>query len=92
MTAFVDTITPILPEVIVTLTACVVLVADGLMTRERARLLLPAITVAGLVLAFLGGPLAPCRRRAVSPYCESFNRCCSAVSCVATQVVRIVAL
>jgi NADH-quinone oxidoreductase subunit N len=59
MTTFVDTITPILPEVLVTLTACVVLVADGLMSRARARVLLPALTVVGLLLAFLGGPLAP---------------------------------
>ena len=57
MSAFVDTITPILPEIIVTLTACVLLVVDGVLSRTQARRLLPAITVVGLALAFLGGPL-----------------------------------
>ena len=59
MTTFVDTVTPILPELLVTLTACVVLVVDGLISRARARLLLPTLTVVGLALAFLGGPLTP---------------------------------
>src|SRR5206468_2503880 len=59
VTAFFDTLTPVLPEVIVTITACVVLVADGLLPRGQSRLVLPAMTVVGLALAFLGGPLAP---------------------------------
>jgi NADH-quinone oxidoreductase subunit N len=59
VTAFVDTLVPILPEVIVTLTACVVLIGEGILSRARARLVLPAITVVGLALAFLGGPIAP---------------------------------
>ena len=59
MTSFVDTLVPILPEVIVTLTACVVLIADGVLPRSQTRLVLPAVTVGGLALAFLGGPLAP---------------------------------
>ncbi len=59
MTAFLDTLTPVLPEVIVTITACVVLVADGLLPRGQSRGVLPAMTVVGLALAFLGGPLAP---------------------------------
>jgi NADH-quinone oxidoreductase subunit N len=59
VTAFIDTIVPILPEIIVTITASVVLVVDGLVPRARSRLVLPALTVVGLALAFLGGPLAP---------------------------------
>jgi NADH-quinone oxidoreductase subunit N len=55
----VDAIVPILPEVIVTITACVVLVADGLLPASQRRLVLPALTVVGLALALLGGPLAP---------------------------------
>jgi NADH-quinone oxidoreductase subunit N len=57
VTAFIDTIAPILPEVIVTITACVVLLADGMLPRSQARQVLPAMTVVGLALAFLGGPL-----------------------------------
>jgi NADH-quinone oxidoreductase subunit N len=57
VTEFVDTIRPILPEVIVTLTACVVLIVDGLAPRAQMRLVLPALTVVGLALALLGGPL-----------------------------------
>jgi NADH-quinone oxidoreductase subunit N len=53
----VATITPILPEVIVTITACVVLIADGLLPKGQSRLVLPAMTVVGLALALLGGPL-----------------------------------
>jgi NADH-quinone oxidoreductase subunit N len=59
MSVFVDTLTPILPEVVVTITACVVLIADGLLPRGQRRLVLPAMTVVGLALAFLSGPLAP---------------------------------
>jgi len=59
MTSFFDTIAPILPEVVVTITACAVLVVDGLISRAQARMVLPAVTVVGLALAFLGGPLAP---------------------------------
>jgi NADH-quinone oxidoreductase subunit N len=59
MSAFVDAIVPILPEVVVTITACVVLIADGLLPRGQSRLVLPAITVVGLALAFLAGPVAP---------------------------------
>jgi NADH-quinone oxidoreductase subunit N len=59
VTSFVDTLVPILPEVVVTLTACVLLIADGIAPRSQSRLVLPAITVVGLALAFLGGPIAP---------------------------------
>jgi NADH-quinone oxidoreductase subunit N len=59
MSAFVDTIVPILPEVVVTITACVVLIADGFLPRAQSRLVLPAMTVVGLALAFLAGPVAP---------------------------------
>jgi NADH-quinone oxidoreductase subunit N len=59
MNELIETITPILPEVIVTITACVVLIADGFLPRMQSRLVLPAVTVVGLALAFLGGPLVP---------------------------------
>ncbi|HEV8228466.1 MAG TPA: NADH-quinone oxidoreductase subunit N [Candidatus Limnocylindria bacterium] len=59
MTALVDTITPILPEIVVTITASAVLVIDGILRRATSRLVLPAVTVVGLGLAFLAGPLAP---------------------------------
>jgi hypothetical protein len=59
MSTFVDTLVPILPEVIVTITASVVLIADGLLPRGQSRLVLPAMTVVGLARAVLGGPLAP---------------------------------
>jgi NADH-quinone oxidoreductase subunit N len=59
VSAFLDTLGPILPEVVVTITACVVLLADGLLPRSRTRLALPVLTVVGLALAFLGGPPAP---------------------------------
>ena len=59
MSTFVDTIVPILPEVIVTITASVVLIADGVLPRAQSRMALPAMTVVGLALAFLSGPLAP---------------------------------
>jgi len=55
----VDTLVPILPEVIVTITASVVLIADGVLPKARSRMALPAMTVVGLALAFLSGPLAP---------------------------------
>ena len=57
MNEFADTIRPILPEVIVTITACVVLLADGLFPSRQSRAVLPAMTVIGLALALLAGPL-----------------------------------
>jgi len=59
VSTFIDTLVPILPEVVVTITACVVLIADGLLPRAQTRLVLPAMTVVGLALAFLAGPVAP---------------------------------
>ena len=59
MSGIVDAVVPILPEVVVTVTACVVLIADGLLPRGQSRLVLPAITVVGLAVAFLAGPVAP---------------------------------
>jgi NADH-quinone oxidoreductase subunit N len=59
VSTLVDTLVPILPEVIVTITASVVLIADSLLPRGQSRRVLPAMTVVGLALAFLGGPLAP---------------------------------
>jgi NADH-quinone oxidoreductase subunit N len=59
VSTFVDALVPILPELLVTITACVVLVADGMLSRPQARQVLPVLTVVGLALAFLGGPIAP---------------------------------
>ena len=47
----------VLPEVMVTATACLVLVVDALVERTRARLWLPLLTGLGLVAAILSGPL-----------------------------------
>lgn len=41
------------PEVLVAITACVVLVADGLLSREAKRAWLPALTVIGLLAALV---------------------------------------
>ncbi len=48
----------VLPEVAVTLTAVVVLVADTLLDRRRSAHALALLTVAGLVVALFSGPLA----------------------------------
>jgi NADH-quinone oxidoreductase subunit N len=47
----------VLPEIIVTATACVVLLVDASIGRKAARLWLPLLTVVGLIAAILGGPL-----------------------------------
>ncbi|MFN2520479.1 MAG: NADH-quinone oxidoreductase subunit N [Candidatus Limnocylindria bacterium] len=47
----------VLPEVIVTLTACLVIVADSLMPRGRSRDPLAVLTAIGLVAAIVAGPL-----------------------------------
>ncbi|MBI3522245.1 MAG: NADH-quinone oxidoreductase subunit N [Chloroflexi bacterium] len=47
----------ILPEIIVTLTAIAVLVIDTLLERPRAKPWLALITVAGLLLALVSGPI-----------------------------------
>lgn len=47
----------ILPELLVTLTACLVVVLDASLSSARARVWVPAVAVAGLLLALLSGPL-----------------------------------
>ena len=47
------TLSPIWPELAVTLTAGVVIVADGLLSRARARTWLPLLTVLGLLAALI---------------------------------------
>lgn len=51
MNQFLDTLAPVAPELIVAITAFVVIVADALLARPAARLWLPTLTVAGLLLA-----------------------------------------
>jgi NADH-quinone oxidoreductase subunit N len=53
MTELWNVFAPILPELAVTVTAGVVIVADALMSRSRARVWLPLLTVIGLVLALV---------------------------------------
>jgi len=57
MTDLLRTLAPVFPEVIVTITACVVIVGDAALEREQRRRILPAITVAGLLAALFSGPL-----------------------------------
>ena len=59
MTDLQNTLYPIAPELIVALTACVVLVADPLLSRPAARAGLPALTVIGLIAALLAPRYAP---------------------------------
>ena len=52
-----DDLVTVLPEIVVTATACLVLVADAVVGRAAARLWLPLLTVAGLVAAIFAGPI-----------------------------------
>lgn len=51
MNDVVRTIAPIFPELLVTITACLVLVGDASLSRPHARAWLPIITVVGLLVA-----------------------------------------
>ena len=53
MNELVTTLSPIVPELIVTITAGVVIVADGLLSRAMGRTWLPIITVVGLLAALI---------------------------------------
>jgi len=53
----VDDVTIVLPEVVVTATALLVLVADAVIDRKLARVWLPLLTVVGLVAAIFSGPI-----------------------------------
>lgn len=46
----------VLPETVVTATACLVLLADTILGRRAARIWLPALAILGLVVAALTGP------------------------------------
>ena len=51
-----DDVQSVLPELAVTVTACLVLVADAMVDRRTARVWLPVITVLGLLAAIFAGP------------------------------------
>ena len=53
--SFADLVT-VMPEVVVTATACLVLLADAVLDRKAARIWLPILVVAGLVAATFSGP------------------------------------
>ena len=53
MNDLVQTLSPIVPELIVTITAMAVIVADALLSRQAARNWLPAIVVVGLLAALI---------------------------------------
>lgn len=53
MNDFVRTLAPIFPELVVTITACLILVGDASLSRSHARAWLPIVAVAGLLLALL---------------------------------------
>ena len=53
MNDLIQTLAPIVPELIVTLTALVVIIADALLSRSAARNWLPLITVVGLLAALI---------------------------------------
>src|SRR5258708_31278164 len=53
--SFPDLVT-VLPEVVVTATACLVLLADAILDRKAARTWLPILVIAGLVAAIFSGP------------------------------------
>ena len=50
-------ITTVLPEVVVTATACLVLLADAIVDRAIARVWMPILAVVGLLVAIFSGPL-----------------------------------
>jgi NADH-quinone oxidoreductase subunit N len=53
-----DDVISVLPEIVVTLTASLVLIADAVIDRKAARFWLPVLTVAGLLAAIFTGPIA----------------------------------
>ena len=58
MNDLLTTLSPIIPELLVTVTAMVVIVADAVISRRAARNWLPILTVVGLIAA----AWAHCRR------------------------------
>ena len=59
MTDLGSALSPIAPELIVAITACVLLVADPLLSRTASRTWLPALTVIGLVAALASQVVLP---------------------------------
>ena len=55
MNDFLRTLAPIFPELVVTITACLVLVGDASLSRRHARAWLPIITTVGLLVALFSG-------------------------------------
>jgi len=53
---FVRTVAPIFPEIVVTITAALVIVGDASLSKSQGRVVLPIITVVGLLFALFSGP------------------------------------
>ena len=53
----VDDVITVLPEVVVTATACLILLADAVVDRAIARIWMPILAVLGLLVAIFSGPL-----------------------------------
>ncbi len=56
MNEFVRTVAPIFPEIVVTITAALVIVGDASLSKSQGRVVLPIITVVGLLFALFSGP------------------------------------
>jgi NADH-quinone oxidoreductase subunit N len=78
MTDIWNAFAPIFPELAVTVTAAVVIVADALMSKRSARFWLPLLTVIGLLLALVGQVVialpAPASGAAAGMYFGGFVR------------------
>ena len=53
----IDDVVAVLPEVVVTATACLILLADAVVDRAVARIWMPILAVLGLLVAIFSGPL-----------------------------------
>jgi len=83
----------VMPEVIVTATAAIVLLADASIGRRAARLWLPPLTVLGLIAAILSGPLTVTSHTAFGGFVvvDTFTAFFRALFCVLAIFATVVA-
>jgi NADH-quinone oxidoreductase subunit N len=83
----------VLPEIVVTATACLVLLVDALIGRRLVRLWLPVLTVAGLIVAIFTGPFAIASHTAFGGFVvvDTFTTFFRALFCILAIFATVVA-
>jgi NADH-quinone oxidoreductase subunit N len=89
----IDDVITVLPEVVVTATACLILLADAVVDRAIARIWMPILAVLGLLVAIFSGPLTVASHTAFGGFVvvDTFTTFFRALFCILAIFAVVVA-